>query len=105
MQLVLKLSEFKNLSLIVAGNSNPLPDPSEVIDFTAEFGLLKRKEIQITNDSDQIWNLKPFILGDCFDTPDTLSVFPKEKKSVIVTYEPLRKTLDHPNVVRFISLY
>lgn len=95
--MVLKFEEFKDLSLIVAGNCNPLPGPTEVIEFVAEMRHSESKEIEISNDTDQNWNLKPFILGDYFETVSNLTIAPREKKMCSITYTPHKKT-NEPDV-------
>ncbi|KAJ8683417.1 hypothetical protein QAD02_019209 [Eretmocerus hayati] len=82
------LKEYANLNLKITGNCLPLPEALETIEFAATVPELQIKKLEIHNDSDQLWSIKPKILGECFTTDQYVAVDPKSMKTVDVTYKP-----------------
>ena len=80
------------MTVNITGNCNLLPEPTEILDFTAQLRESEAKEIQIQNDSDHTWLLKPTVTGQCFMATLTLSIEPRTTKLCNVTYKPRKES-------------
>ncbi|XP_011501682.1 PREDICTED: hydrocephalus-inducing protein homolog [Ceratosolen solmsi marchali] len=93
-QFTLALENHENLFVNVTGNCAPIPEPTEIMNFLSEIHQSEIKEIQIYNDSDRTWYLKPKIIGEYFTTVLELSIDPKTEHPCTIAYKPKKLTSD-----------
>lgn len=87
-QLILSLKEYENSIVNMTANCCPMPEPMESIDFSVQIRETQTKEIEIRNDTEHIWCLKPIIMGECFKTADSMTVHGKITETLNITYRP-----------------
>jgi len=66
----------------------------EVYHFTTVVRQKETKNLQLSNHTNQIWNLRPIIEGEFWSGPDTIQIAPQATKIYELTYQPLTMTAE-----------
>ncbi|XP_078257666.1 hydrocephalus-inducing protein homolog [Rhinoraja longicauda] len=85
----------KSLQISLTGSCIPATSMKEVISFTCQVRTKQNHAIQLTNRTNQIWNLWPIIEGEYWTGPKNIIVHPHQQNQPYeMTYRPLMMTID-----------
>ncbi|XP_069757040.1 hydrocephalus-inducing protein homolog [Narcine bancroftii] len=99
------IEEGKSLQIHLTGSCAPASAMKEVVSFSCHVRTKQTHAIQLTNRTNQIWNLWPIIEGEHWTGPKNITVQPHQQSQPYeITYSPLRMTVDgkkHQGLVFF----
>ncbi|XP_070253950.1 hydrocephalus-inducing protein homolog isoform X4 [Myotis yumanensis] len=77
------------LSLTLSGVCVGLPAVKETVNFTCQVRSKHTQTIQLSNRTNQTWNLHPIFEGECWEGPEFITLEPhQQNKPYEITYKP-----------------
>ena len=83
------------LRLTLTGMCSGVPAFKEVQHFSSHVRNKETKLLNVINRTNQLWQLKPIIDGECWSGADWFVVEPQGNKNYELTYYPLTMTLEN----------